>query len=375
MQVTFYSVMMSLFCTTIAIIVLFFMRRNVATASTFNVRTILLLYFLCVVRMCIPFEFKFTRVINTPLLYNWICPIFGETIAGHSVEPLRLILLVCLVVSAVLLIRLLCKYLHTHRLLKKLLSIQDKNVTENIKNKFPEFYMVKNIIVNPMFKTPMQSGFFQPTILLPTLDYEDRDLYYIIKHELVHYYNRDTWMKLFINIWKCVFWWFPFTWLLCHELDDSLELKCDSTLIQKMTPTQKSEYLTALLHAYEKQTEALKENKDFQPQFAAFYKSEEALLHRFRHIQTYRSVNCSPFIFAFFCALFLSSYIFIFQAYGSPTYPVGDEWVYFSDENAYLVQNDEGSYELYINHKFSCIVEKDTASRMIQDGIILQNVR
>lgn len=50
-----------------------------------------------------------------------------------------------------------------------------------------------------------------------------------------------------------LFWWFPLTYLLNYELDESLEIKCDCNVIKGLNKSQKTEYLTALLHVYETQ--------------------------------------------------------------------------------------------------------------------------
>ena len=221
----------------------------------------------------------------------------------------------------------------------------------------------------------MQSGFLKATILLPTLDYDEKDLYYIIKHEMIHFHNRDVWIKLLLNIWKCIFWWYPFTYLLCSKIDESLELKCDSIVIHELTLAQRKEYLTALLHAYEKQSRALEENKTFTRQFASLYQKEEILIQRFRYIQSHRYNANSFFVIFMFCILFLQSYFFIFQAYTTPTYPPNSEWTYFSPEDTYIIKNNTGNYELYINHSFQSIIEKDVALQMIQSGVPLKTER
>lgn len=78
-------------------------------------------------------------------------------------------------------------------------------MVQNLKKMYPEFNSIDKILISTEFPIPMQIGLIHPIILLPSNNYDSCDLYYIIKHELVHFQNHDTWIKLGINIWKCFF--------------------------------------------------------------------------------------------------------------------------------------------------------------------------
>lgn len=371
MQITFYSVMMSLLCVSIAIIFIYFIRKNVRLVLSFDIRTIIFLYSLCILRICIPLEFKFTKVINTPFLYNWMFPMLTNDIHNFPFSLLEIILLLCGTVSIVLLIRLLYEYYRIHKILSGLSSVQNQTFIHNIKDQYPEFENLENILISPMFQTPMQIGFWKPVILLPDHNFDENDLYYILKHEQVHFENRDTWIKLLINLWKCLFWWFPFTYLLCHGLDESLEVKCDLTVIDTLTSDQKKCYMDALLHVYETQPVSSKENQLFKNKVSAFYQPEEELIFRFQKMQKPAAKNKSLFIFAIFCALFISSYSFVFQAYGQPEYE-NDSWTYFSSENTYIILNSNGIYHLYVDDQLEATLDENSALQLIKNGISLK---
>ena len=221
MQITFFSIMMALFWTSLAVGVIYFLRR--VENRIFPVSLFLGLCIVSIVRMCLPFEFSFTRVITTPHLYNWLFPFFMKDIPYISISPWELVMLLCGLVSICLLGRLIYLYYTTHRDLMKMYHEQSHEIVTEIGTQYPEFSNLQYIIVNKNFCTPMQLGLFCPIILLPDINYGGNDLYYIIKHEMTHYNNHDTWIKLAVNIWKCLFWWFPLVKLFSKELDESLE--------------------------------------------------------------------------------------------------------------------------------------------------------
>lgn len=298
-------------------------------------------------------------------------PMLTNDIHNFPFSLLEIILLLCGTVSIVLLIRLLYEYYRIHKILSGLSSVQDQTFIHNIKDQYPEFENLENILISPMFQTPMQIGFWKPVILLPDHDFDENDLYYILKHEQVHFENRDTWIKLLINLWKCLFWWFPFTYLLCHGLDESLEVKCDLTVIDTLTSDQKKCYMAALLHVYETQPVSSKENQLFKNKVSAFYQPEEELIFRFQKMQKPVAKNKSLFIFAIFCALFISSYSFVFQAYGQPEYE-NDSWTYFSSENTYIILNSNGIYHLYVDDQLEATLDENSALQLIKNGISLK---
>lgn len=371
MQITFYSFMMALLYVAAAITVIYFLRKNIRFASAFNIRTIIFIYFLCILRSCIPLEFTFTKVVNTPFIYNWLFPALTREFLGFSFSILNMILFLCVSISIFLLIRLFYEYYQLHKILSCLLAIQDSQFVQKIKEKFPEFKNMEHIIIDPMFQTPMQIGFMKPVILLPDQNYSNTDLYYILQHEMAHFKNHDTWIKLLINIWKCLFWWFPFTYLLYHGLDESLEIKCDLTIISKITTAQKKEYMTALLHVYESQSVLPKTKTLFKNKVSMFYQTEEALISRFQKMQKPTLKNNSVFVFLICCLLFISSYFVVFQAYGQPKYD-DSSWTYFSAENTYIILDDENNYHLYVNDQFETIIDENSALQLIKNGILLK---
>ena len=64
-------------------------------------------------------------------------------------------------------------------------------------------------------------------ILLPEKEYEDKNLYYVLEHELYHYKHGDLFLKS-VFFWIRVFHWFnPLLLVVEHELDRWCDASCD----------------------------------------------------------------------------------------------------------------------------------------------------
>ena len=100
---------------------------------------------------------------------------------------------------------------------------------------------------NPLIASPMLIGFFRPRIILPSREWEDKELSYIFVHELIHYKQRDMFYKWLIQIVVCVHWFNPFVYLLEKEVNKSCELSCDEKVISILNEKAKREYGDTLI--------------------------------------------------------------------------------------------------------------------------------
>lgn len=95
--------------------------------------------------------------------------------------------------------------------------------------------------------SPMILGFFHPVIVLPEETYDAQELYFILKHELVHYKRRDVFWKLLFMTANALYWFHPLVWILQKEAAVDMELSCDEKVIQNADHTGRIAYTEALL--------------------------------------------------------------------------------------------------------------------------------
>lgn len=76
-------------------------------------------------------------------------------------------------------------------------------------------------------ESPEQFGLFYPVILLPTEDYSDSELRFILYHELSHVSQKTAWVKL-LSLAAVILQWFnPFSWLIRRSIFRWSEYICD----------------------------------------------------------------------------------------------------------------------------------------------------
>lgn len=101
--------------------------------------------------------------------------------------------------------------------------------------------------------SPMLMGFFKPVIVLPKEDYSRDELFFILKHELVHYKRHDIWLKLLLVVAKGIHWFNPVVWMMQREAVIDMEMSCDERVIKNAGYDVKKAYTETLLSTIHRQ--------------------------------------------------------------------------------------------------------------------------
>ena len=101
--------------------------------------------------------------------------------------------------------------------------------------------------------SPMLMGFFKPVVVLPKEDYSRDELFFILKHELIHYKRHDIWLKLLLVVAKGIHWFNPVVWMMQREAVIDMEMSCDERVIKNAGYDVKKAYTETLLSTIHRQ--------------------------------------------------------------------------------------------------------------------------
>ena len=96
-------------------------------------------------------------------------------------------------------------------------------------------------------ESPMIIGFIKPVLVLPKEQYSAEDLFFILKHELVHLKRGDMYLKLLFVTANAVHWFNPFIWIMQKEAVIDMELSCDEKVTQGTSYELRKAYTETLL--------------------------------------------------------------------------------------------------------------------------------
>ena len=97
--------------------------------------------------------------------------------------------------------------------------------------------------------SPMLIGLLHIKLVFPASpkQWQDKELEYIVSHELWHYRNRDLWLKLLLLFVWCLNWWNPFILLMKRKCFFYMELACDACVLKGTRENDRGEYAEMLL--------------------------------------------------------------------------------------------------------------------------------
>lgn len=375
MQITIFSVWMTFVWCSIFIVLCYILRKRSVLLNLSSMTGIIILYLFCLVRLAVPVELPWTKVVSGGSLYNSLYQIFGceiTSVAGHEICVYHILVMVWAVVMAVLLARYLVQY---HRVMSYFSGMEKTEDTE-LNNILDEICTDKEkrnikIVQTAAVEVPCCMGIFEKRILIPDKKYSREELHYIILHEYTHLDNKDMLTIQLINVLCIVFWWNPFVYLLKKDLNQSIEIRCDQSVVKKIAPEERKDYLSIILKEYR----ASVRGKEFGRPAGAlplFEDHSDHLIERFRLVADGKKSSSGigrilvPMIAA---ALLLLSYSFILQ----PRYEIPDgiydvqtaTWN-LDQKHAYLYEKD-GKFYLNSNHK-DIQIDRESAAFMRKSG-------
>lgn len=126
--------------------------------------------------------------------------------------------------------------------------------------------------------SPVVTGIFKPVLVLPEEQYNNEQMYFILKHEMVHIKRRDIYIKLLLAAASAVHWFNPLVWIMCREAALDMELSCDERVTQDAGFDVRKAYAETLLEALGRQCE----RKNILS--VRFYDEKEIMKMRFKNI-------------------------------------------------------------------------------------------
>lgn len=128
-------------------------------------------------------------------------------------------------------------------------EVKDANILNILAVCKEKLGVKKNIRLycNPWISSPVLAGFLHPCIIIPAVNIEDKRMFYVFLHELVHYKRRDIFYKWFVQAVICIHWFNPFVQLLGKEINKACELSCDEAVISILDKKERRAYGDTLL--------------------------------------------------------------------------------------------------------------------------------
>lgn len=364
MQVTFFSFVMSLLWFNLYIIIINIFRRKDNFIISFSTFPLVFFLFLSILRLIFNFEIPSSIIIRSgnifPQFYNLIRE--PSYLKAFNVNILQLLIFVWGLVFSMLAVNNTFKYKEFKRSLDRLEESKNKENQKTFNKILNQKKVINKIevIQHDKISSPFMLGILKGKIYIPNISFSQKELEYIILHEINHFLRRDSLKKIIIQIIKYIFWWNPFAHSFANNFNHILEIQCDLKTTAGFSNEEKIRYLESI-------TKIIKASKEtgvqyeLAPNFVDI-KDVDFLKQRFRIVLNYKKkknflFNISNIGVCLLAILFYtSSYFVIIQ----PDYKPNDSDIYQVEEtveDSFIIEKPNGGYKIYIKNVFKYSVD------------------
>lgn len=149
----------------------------------------------------------------------------------------------------------LFSYRHCRRqIMKEGEALQGGHIPDLVSCLKEELHITRavSVVIYKKVASPMVIGFIKPVLVLPGEQYSEEELYFILKHELIHFKRYDVFFKLLLAAASALHWFNPVVWLMQREASVDMELSCDERVVLGTGYEVRKAYTETLLRALHK---------------------------------------------------------------------------------------------------------------------------
>ncbi len=368
MEISVFSVLMTVLWSSILIAFFYLGRTKTRLLYICSISTVILLYLFCAVRVVLPIELPWTRVVSGGAIFNTIRDTLFYQIG--FVRFYELFITIWMIGMGLI----LSKYLVQYRRVTHYIHTFQREESMAILNVLDSLEKGSRIEVfkTTQVKSPCCLGIFKKRILLPDKEYDRKELQYILLHEYTHLHNNDILLKTLITVLCGIYWWNPIVYLLRKDLNQSMEIRCDLSVSKYLNENERADYLSVMLDAFRES----RQTEQYVGVAGLVENHSASLLERFQIVADRKIVQKNrASVFAAFMMLvvLVISYSFIFQSkYETPMSEIEtDTNVYSIDAgNAYITKQGN----TYILHVAGTKTEmsEDAVKILLEEGVTMK---
>lgn len=179
-------------------------------------------------------------------------------------------------------------------------------ILQKVKGEYHINKDIKIVFCNKI-KSPMLTGFFSPIIIFPMIEYAEREMEFILRHELMHLKQHDIWYKFILFISESIHWFNPIIRIAFRKANNDLEIECDSKVVKNQGEQYKKTYSDSLLEImnHNFMTKKFSQSSSFTTNYSG---GKKVMKKRFKNILDLKSKkNGTALLIVSLLLIFISS--------------------------------------------------------------------
>ncbi len=358
MDMSVYSLATAIVFFNVGLVIVRVFRRNTGFLVKNSTVTLLLLALLSLIRAMFPLDLEHAFVLQSETVYASIVDVLHMPLGG-KISVGEALLAAWLLGSLAFFCKSAYGLVREFWQVRKFQVTEDARIQEIADRCLPDQVAV---FVSPDVAVPMVTGIRKAYVYVPPLTLADEEWQLVLRHEYQHFAGKDIYVKLFYLVLEAVFWWNPVVRFFHQELENLLELRCDSAVTKGMTEKEQVTYLEAILGVMKqvawrdvRQLNGAASLVDVKRQ--GFMRQRFEVILNKAAVSKGRSIrNVCIIVIVFVC-----SYFVVVQPGWYPTEEDygGGEIVEVTKENAYIKLDKNGVMELYVDGEIFGTVEEN----------------
>lgn len=347
-----YTFINTITITSVLILLLIFLTDRIKFLSRINIGITYFVIIIIGIRLVFPFEFFFTKSIDSYVYMHKVKEIANTDIlsigTNNNVNVLHILCFIWIFGAIICLLKYFIGYCFLYKKANMMLPCEEEQINKilsDIKNKY-SFNFKTKVVICPAFDAPSEFGLLKQTIFLNSNKYNDRELYYILLHELEHFHNKSNWISMLLSVVSCVYWWNPIVRLFKSHMNELIETYVDDFVTKELSYEGKIDYLRCIFNI----CKADKVNTNALTESILGKGKKNILLNRCKIVLDKKMVNIPICILL----LFIMSFYVIFSGkyvVQNAEEPPEENMINIIDtnaENSYIIK-ENGYYILYYN--------------------------
>lgn len=388
LEVSLYSVFMGVLWSSIFILLLLALRKVTDLIIHFGAYPLVVLFLGCFIRMVFPWDIHgFTKPISSPGVYNAVNVVLKyklvpESAFGFSITPIVLLLVVWGIGTVILLIQDVWDYAKFLRDVRRIGFTMDTQLYDEAIEIAAMLHIRRiRLVVSDSIDIPFVCGLFVPIVCFPAGEYNKKERYYSLLHELAHWKSGDIKIRALTLLFFDLFWWNPCAHLLQKGMGDTLEMRCDAFVNKTHSVENREEYVETLVSMTKKAKAHQETSKRKRVRLIAKLTDQDIDLNLFaQRVAISREYKENPvrdrLVFLFMTVFMAVTLVFSYRYILQPYFEVPQEQYEtelglgdLSQNNSYIVLEPDGTYSIYVEGRFLRHLTSESAEFLMDLGI------
>lgn len=210
------------------------------------------------------------------------------------------------------------------------------------------------LVTSDEVRTPYVFGVTKPYIAVPEMEFTEDEVYFILKHEMLHYYRGDMVIRILCEALKAVYWWDLFAYMLSRLVAEMQEINVDFKVIEGLPEIEQLKYPDCLVSVARKREVRRRENPwaiGFRKGSPSAANKRVSLILKNQNMGGRKTTASLLLSAVILCMIVVGPNILTLEPYGIPDEHV-DGSVGIKGGGICCLDNKDGTYDIYIDGQY-----------------------